>query len=212
MPTIPTTLRLALAGLALATLGACGGAQVSRMAEPAPVAAIDLHRSTMAVQEAHAKRARGERVWCVPFARTLSGIELRGNAETWWAGAKGIYDRGHQPEVGSVMVFSGTRKLPMGHVAVVSRIVSDREILIDHANWKRNKVSLGMSVIDVSKRGDWSVVQVAYDPGEYGRDYPVSGFIYQRKVDGTQMAALETPAVDAALNDAVLTVSTKSAQ
>ncbi len=59
------------------------------------------------------------------------------------AGAKGVYDRGAEPEVGAVMVFSGTRKLPMGHVAVVSKIVSDREILIDHANWKRNQVSLG---------------------------------------------------------------------
>lgn len=188
------------------------------MARPEPAeATLDLHRSTMAVQEARAKRARGERVWCVPFARTLSGIEIRGNAETWWAGAKGIYDRGHQPEVGAVMVFSGTRKLPLGHVAVVSQIVGDREIRIDHANWKRNEVSLGMSVIDVSKAGDWSVVQVAYEPGEYGRDYPVSGFIYQRKVDGTQMAALDAPAapvdmppgIDAALSEAVLTVSTK---
>lgn len=132
----------------------------------------------MAVEEAHAKRARGERVWCVPFARTMSGVEIRGNAETWWAGAEGIYDRGHEPQVGAVMVFSGTRKLSMGHVAVVSEIISDREIKIDHANWKRNQVSLGMSVIDVSKAGDWSTVQVAYDPGQYGRDYPISGFIY----------------------------------
>lgn len=197
------SLRLGVAGLVLSLLGACSSAQVARMAGPEP-ASIDIHRSTMAVNEAHAKRARGERVWCVPFARTMSGIELRGNAETWFAGAKGVYDRGHEPEVGSVMVFAGTRKLPLGHVAVVSEIVSDREILIDHANWKRNQVSLGMSVIDVSAAGDWSVVQVAYDPGQYGRDYPVAGFVYPRALGGTMMAASGT-------EGAVVTVSTKGA-
>ena len=178
-----SALRLAVAGLALSILGACSAPQASRMVDPAPV--IDVHRSTMAVEEAHAKRARGERVWCVPFARTMSGIEIKGNAETWWAGAKGVYDRGPEPEVGSVMVFSGTRKLPMGHVVVVSHIVNDREILIDHANWKRNQVSLGMSVIDISEAGDWSSVKVAYDPGKYGRAYPISGFIYPVSVAAT---------------------------
>jgi hypothetical protein len=200
-----SALRLVVAGLALSVLGACSGAQVGRMVEPEPVAAIDIHRSTMAVSEAKAKRARGERVWCVPFARTMSGIELRGNAETWFAGAKGVYERGAEPEVGAVMVFSGTRKLPMGHVAVVSKIVSDREILIDHANWKRNQVSLGMSVIDVSAAGDWSVVQVAYDPGQYGRDYPISGFVYPRPIGETMMA--EAAPAEAA----VVTASTKGA-
>lgn len=200
-----SALRLVAAGLVLSILGACSGAQVSRMAEPEPVAAIDIHRSTMAVNEAKAKRARGERVWCVPFARTMSGIELRGNGGTWYAAAAGVYERGAEPEVGAVMVFSATRKLSMGHIAVVSAIVSDREILIDHANWKRNQVSLGMSVIDVSAAGDWSVVQVAYDPGQYGRDYPIAGFVYPRPIGGTMMA--EASADDAT----VVSVSTKGA-
>ncbi|MFZ1469645.1 MAG: CHAP domain-containing protein [Paracoccaceae bacterium] len=178
----------------------------------APEGSIDVTRSTMAVEEAHAKRARGERVWCVPFARTMSGIEIRGNAETWWAGAKGVYDRGHEPRVGSVMVFTGTRKLSMGHVAVVSEIVSDREIKIDHANWKRNKVSMGMSVIDVSDRGDWSAVKVESQPGSYGRVYPISGFVYPKaKANPTLMAqATIAPAdpLDAALTEGMLVVST----
>ena len=132
-------------------------------------------------------------------------IEIRGNAETWWSGAKGIYERGHDPEVGAVMVFSGTRKLPMGHVAVVSEIVSDREIRIDHANWKRNQVSLGMAVIDVSEQGDWSAVKVAYDPGKYGRVYPISGFIYPQPLPGAMMAGAETA------EDATVVVSTSGA-
>ncbi|MEZ5796706.1 MAG: CHAP domain-containing protein [Paracoccaceae bacterium] len=173
---------------------------------------IDVTRSTMAVEEAHAKRKRGERVWCVPFARTMSGVEIRGNAETWWAGAKGVYDRGHDPKIGSVMVFSGTRKLPMGHVAVVSEIVSEREIRVDHANWKRNQVSLGMSVIDVSDKGDWSAVKVESNPGSYGRLYPVSGFIYPKaKADPTIMAKA-APEAGMPGEAPVLTASTKGGQ
>lgn len=132
----------------------------------------------LAMAEAKQKRARGERVWCVPFARTAAGVDIRGNAKTWWAAAAGRYARGHEPAVGAVMVFSGSRKMPLGHVAVVSQMVDDRTVLVDHANWKRNKVSLGMAVIDVSEAGDWSAVRVEGDPGVVGRVNPVSGFIY----------------------------------
>ncbi|MBS8225263.1 CHAP domain-containing protein [Vannielia litorea] len=131
-----------------------------------------------AISEARSLRSRGARVWCVPFARNASGVEIRGNANTWWGSAHGTYARGHTPVVGSVMAFSGTSKLPMGHVAVVSKVISDREIEIDHANWKRNQVSLGMSVIDISEKNDWSVVKVKSQPAAYGRPYPIDGFIY----------------------------------
>lgn len=132
----------------------------------------------LAVAEAKAMRAAGKRVWCVPFARTATGVDIRGNAETWWAAAAGRYDRGAEPQVGAVMVFAGSRKMPMGHVAVVADIVSERTIRIDHANWKRNQISLGMVVHDVSDAGDWSAVRVEGDPGVVGRVNPVAGFIY----------------------------------
>ena len=122
---------------------------------------------------------------CAPFARMESGIQLFGNARDWWGQAAGRYERGNVPQVGAVMAFASTRKMPMGHVAVVSGVVSPREILIDHANWKRNQVSLGMSVMDISEAGDWSSVKVAYDPGQYGRAYPISGFIYPASVAAT---------------------------
>lgn len=147
-------------------------------AKSSPEAKALAARIELAVAEAQAKRSRGERVWCVPFARTLSGVALRGNAKTWWSAAKGLYRRGAEPSVGAVMVFSGSKKMPMGHVAVVSQVVDDREILIDHANWKRNRISLGMRVVDVSDAGDWSAVRVEGDPGVLGRVNPVSGFIY----------------------------------
>ena len=151
-------------------------------AEASPTRRADpvAQRAGLAVTEARSLRAKGKRVWCVPFARTLSGLEIKGNAKTWWAAAAGRYRRGDEPEVGAVMVFSGSRKMPMGHVAVVAQVVSERVILVDHANWKRNQVSLGMAVTDVSDAGDWSAVRVEGTPGVAGRVNPVSGFIYPK--------------------------------
>jgi len=122
---------------------------------------------------------------CVPFARSESGVEIRGNAKTWWAQAAGEYERGNEPRKGAVMAFAGTHDMPLGHVAVVKKIVSDREILIDHANWspiggRRGQIERNVRVIDVSTAGDWSVVRVWYAPiGDLGlRTNPVQGFIY----------------------------------
>ena len=122
---------------------------------------------------------------CVPFARAESGVEIRGNAKTWWAQAAGTYERGDEPRQGAVMAFAGTRGMPMGHVAVVKKVVSDREILIDHANWspingRRGQIERGVRVVDVSDAGDWSLVRVWYAPiGDLGlRANPVQGFIY----------------------------------
>ena len=81
------------------------------------------------------------------------------------------------------MSFRATSGIPLGHVAVVSDIVTDREIVVNHANWHRNKVSLKMGVKDVSKHNDWTLVRVESQPGRYGNFYPVSGFIYPN-VDG----------------------------
>ncbi|WP_444464597.1 CHAP domain-containing protein [Rhodobacter capsulatus] len=176
--------RLPLAIAALAALSACGGLgggeQATRMnfasAQDRPEG-LDPVRRDNAVALASELRARGGRVWCVPFARNVSGIELQGNAGTWWSKASGRYERSHTPEVGAVMAFSATRKMPMGHVAVVSEVVSPREIKIDHANWQRNRISLGMTVHDVSKNNDWSQVRVMSQASAPGRVYPVAGFI-----------------------------------
>ncbi|WP_166945279.1 CHAP domain-containing protein [Sphingopyxis panaciterrae] len=122
---------------------------------------------------------------CVPFARAESGVEIRGNAKTWWSQAAGTYERGEEPRKGAVMAFAGTRGMPLGHVAVVKKIVNDREILIDHANWspingRRGQIERNVRVIDVSSAGDWSMVRVWYAPiGDLGlRANPVQGFIY----------------------------------
>jgi surface antigen len=123
---------------------------------------------------------------CVGYARQVSGVEIRGNANTWWGQAEGRYARGKAPKTGAVMAFKSSGGMPLGHVAVVSRIVSDREILLDHANWSRGgKVERGVRAIDVSDAGDWSAVKVWFGPiGDLGkRVNPVAGFIYPEQSD-----------------------------
>ena len=70
---------------------------------------------------------------------------------------------------------------PPSRIAVVTKILNEREILVDHANWLNNeRIHLATPVIDVSPDNDWSAVRVWYTPGaQYGAHvYPLSGFIY----------------------------------
>src|SRR4051794_8012270 len=91
---------------------------------------------------------------CGPFARALSGIDLSGDAPDWWWGAEGTYARGQTPQVGSVLVFAPMSGLSHGHLSVVSKVVSRREILVTHANWVHHHVTTDQLVLDVSPRGD----------------------------------------------------------
>jgi CHAP domain len=117
---------------------------------------------------------------CAPFARALSGINLRGDAAAWWWNADGRYQRGRNPEVGSVLVFARTPGLPRGHVSVVSRVISGREILVTQANWVHHHVTTDQLVVDVSAYGDWSLVRVWWPPSDAlgSTTYAVFGFIY----------------------------------
>jgi surface antigen len=131
----------------------------------------------------------------VPFARAASGIQIYGDAWTWWTKAAGHYQRGDIPRVGSVIVFSKTSRLPLGHVAVISRIVDPRVVMVTHANWSRQNGERGhaeqdVTLTDVSPRNDWSEVKVWYRDmdGLGGTIYPVSGFIYGSPVDGAPRA------------------------
>lgn len=129
--------------------------------------------------------ARGtERSSCVPYARARAGIPLRGDAWTWWDEAAGRYERGRAPRGGSVLVLMRTSRLPRGHLAVVSRIVSAREIRVDHANWgsgaAKGRVARDQPVMDVSPANDWSLVRVWYARlDDWGvSTYPGYGFIH----------------------------------
>ncbi len=123
---------------------------------------------------------------CVPFARLISGIQIFGDARTWWGQARGRYETGYTPKAGSVLCFQPTGRMRLGHVAVVSQVLTDRVIQITHANWSviegtRGKVEKDVTVVDVSPTGDWSQVKVWYDPArDLGSTvYPTHGFIYQ---------------------------------
>jgi surface antigen len=121
---------------------------------------------------------------CAPYAREISGIQIRGNANTWWGQAAGRYERGETPKVGAVLSFKSTRRMRVGHVAMVSAIVSDREVLLTHANWsRRGGIERDVRAIDVSAAGDWSQVKVWYAPqhGLGTSTYPTNGFIYSHR-------------------------------
>jgi hypothetical protein len=117
---------------------------------------------------------------CVPFARALSGVNLHGDAADWWWRDDGRYARGRQPSTGSVMVFSPMPRLPRGHLSVVSEVMSQREILVTHANWVHHHVTTDQLVVDVSRDGDWSLVRVWWPETDSlgATSYPVLGFIY----------------------------------
>jgi hypothetical protein len=116
---------------------------------------------------------------CALYVRAETGVALYGAAGGWWNQAEGLYARGHLPAVGAILVFRPTRHMRSGHVALVARIVNEREILVDHANWYHGTVSRGMPVIDTSPANDWtSVAVLEVRSGTYGRDNPAFGFIY----------------------------------
>lgn len=122
---------------------------------------------------------------CVTFARQLTGMQIFGDAWTWWEKATGKYDEGQTPKPGAVLVFKSQGKMKLGHVAVVSQIITDRYIQITHANWSpvnghRGRVEDHVNVLDVSDRGDWSKVKVWYGPlNDLGTTvYTTYGFIY----------------------------------
>lgn len=128
---------------------------------------------------------------CVPYARMATGMEVAGNGGQWWNNAAGLYARGQRPEVGSILSFRASGGMRLGHVAVVERLVSARELTIHHSNWggpgiRPGSVMRNVSVVDVSDANDWTAVrvQVGHGRGDYGRTYPTHGFIYNREEAG----------------------------
>ena len=153
--------------------------------------------------------ASADAYWqCVPFARLVSGIQIFGDAYTWWSQAAGHYPTGFTPKTGAVLCFKPNGHMRLGHVAVVSQVLTDRVIQITHANWSiidggRGQVEKNVTVVDVSPSGDWSQVKVWYDPSrDLGTTvYPTFGFIYQDDT-ATRLAQAQHAAVLAAQNAA----------
>jgi len=168
------------AGLALAAFGLTACASM-----PAPVAEMSRapHAPERPYRPTEAPRVTNPvaRLQCVPFARDASGIQIYGDANTWWRQAEGRYPRSNSPAPGSVFVMRGYRNTNRGHVAVVTDIVSSRLIRVDQANWLNGgEISVNVPVMDVSPQNDWSQVRVWYIPGDHwgGRVYEAEGFIH----------------------------------
>jgi surface antigen len=142
-----------------------------------------------------------EQPWqCAPFARLASGIQIFGDARTWWHQADGRYERGATPEVGAVLAFKATGRMRYGHVAMVTEVVDARTIRVTHANWSpingaRGQVEEDVEVVDVSAANDWSEVRVWYAPlaGLGASANPTYGFIYPDAA-ALQLAAASLPA------------------
>lgn len=115
----------------------------------------------------------------------FSGIQIYGDAHTWWGQAEGRYRRGEEPKKGAVLAFIPHGNMRLGHVAAVSKIIDDRTILVTHSNWspingRRGQIEKNVRVIDVSEDNDWSRVRVWYAPNQElgGTAWPTHGFIY----------------------------------
>lgn len=143
---------------------------------------------------------------CVPYARQVSGIQIYGDAHSWWQQAEGKYARGQRPAVGAVLAFKPYRSMQLGHVATVSKVLDKRRVLLDHANWspidgRKGQIERNVLAEDVSAANDWSEVRVWYAPiGALGTTrYPAFGFIYPQ---GRAPGELRTPPVQIAAADA----------
>ena len=160
--------------------------------------------------------AMAETYWqCVPFARLISGIQIFGDAHTWWRQAVGRYETGFTPRAGAVLCFKPTQRMRLGHVAVVSQVLTDRIVQISHANWSpiegsRGKIERDVTIVDVSPRGDWSQVKVWYDPNRDlgGSTYSTEGFIYP----DAEAARLASNGLNKAQNPAIARAQTAANQ
>jgi hypothetical protein len=128
---------------------------------------------------------------CAPYAREVSGIALSGRAASWWDQADGRYERGNAPKLGAVLAFRATHAMRAGHVATVAKVIDERHVLLNHANWSRpGMIERSAMAEDVSAKGDWSEVRVFYAPtGKLGmRSSPTFGFIYSGREGNTRFA------------------------
>ncbi|WBO22778.1 CHAP domain-containing protein [Sphingomonas abietis] len=159
------------------------------------IAAVTAVATPAVAQDSYDGRI-GAGLECVPYARQMSGIQIYGNAWTWWDQASARYQEGAAPKVGAVLVFRPKGVMKLGHVAVVSKIVSSRILMISHANWSRiggvrGQIEKDVTLVDVSAGNDWSEVRVWWrdNHGLGTTRYPVYGFIYGRDANSGEQIA-----------------------
>jgi hypothetical protein len=175
-------LRLAAAAIFLLGLAACSTVPQTEYVSREPVRSLDDGGIETPPQP----------LKCVVFARERSGIDIHGDAWTWWDQAQGRYPRETTPENGAVLVLTGYAGDKRAHLAVVRETVSPRLIRVDHANWLNDgRIYLDDPVADVSAANDWSEVRVynLRDHGWGSRTYQVQGFIAPTPLDSALLAS-----------------------
>lgn len=130
-----------------------------------------------------------KKLFCAEYARAISGLNIFGDAKYWWGRAKNLYARVSRPAPQTVMVFKPSSRIKKGHVAVVTTIISKREIRVEQANWQNHgEIDHATPILDVSAKNDWSQVRV-WDMGSKsfgGHVYAISGFIAKDPVRQAQ--------------------------
>ena len=98
---------------------------------------------------------------CVPYAREHSGVKIHGDAWTWWDQAAGKFPRAVSAGSGRGHGADGLCRAGARPCRGGARLVSPREIRVDHANWLDDgAIYLDDPVADVSADNDWSAVRV----------------------------------------------------
>jgi hypothetical protein len=143
-----------------------------------------LGEPTVIHQDLTVGRPVAHPVQCVPFAREVSGIQIYGDAHSWWSRAEPRYRRGQTPQPGAVLVLARTQKMQHGHLAVVREVIDSRRINVTHSNWgndrrTRRMIYDSMRVEDISAKNDWTRVRF-WNPHDqvFGFPYVAYGFIY----------------------------------
>jgi hypothetical protein len=74
-------------------------------------------------------------------------------------------------------------------------VLSERQILVTHANWVRDRLTADQPVVDVSPGNDWSLVRVWWPPtGQFGvTSYPAYGFLLPDRTVSPDEVAAATP-------------------
>ncbi len=164
--------------------------------------ALGLFLSLGIAMPAAAQDFGSQRWQCAPFARAISGIQLFGDAASWWGQALGRYARGNAPAIGAALVFKAAHAMRVGHVATVTGIIDSRTVKVTHANWspingRRGQIETDVKVVDTSPNNDWSSVKVWYAPIKAvgNSAYPVFGFIYPDS-NAKQIARIDQPSVE----------------
>jgi hypothetical protein len=101
-----------------------------------------------------------------------------------------------------VLVFRQQQNLPVGHLAIVTKVLSSREVRISHADWAstwatRGRITGNVPVLDVSRTNDWTQVRLWYaNSGTVDRVYDTYGFVYNGAKPADQPLPPKEPGVE----------------